>query len=251
LAVAVLAGIAATAMVATVLAVTTDTVQNLGNNVTSQDYAEVQPGGAHNLEIGAALGSNGCGGVTYEPDGVITFADQWIQTGLTYDLTTAIEGGDPVLLGSMIVARYCIRNASGGEIDGLLSATLLTRNSTESGACGATELASETALGPVSCADGDAGELDQILRIRVNEGAPTCQQSGGAAAAAIFSPGDAVGTTTGFAASGTQVVLPDGAECFINVAVDAFGSPTDPDMLRAAVTDLLAFDIAINLTDTP
>ena len=238
---ALVAGLLATG----VFALVTDTVQINGGQVTSADYLD--PGDSPlDLQIGPATSLTSCAGVTYETDDVISFSDATI-VGTEVDLTPLIEG-TPVA--SKILAVYCIRNATGGEYGGALSVTLLSRSSAEIGACNVTELAAETALGAATCGAGDAGELQNVIDIGVALGSPECAGSG-PGPTARFAAADAPGTTKPIdvaADPGVAIQLADGGECLLFVQA-LFSQTASTDELKAAVTDRIDFDLAINLVD--
>lgn len=247
LGVALVASLVATALITSVLAFVTDTVQILGNNVTSEDYIDVQQSEAHNLEIGPVSNPTSCDTVTYRTDDVITISDDpFGSNSPTVDLTGMIDNGTYF---SKITSRYCIRNASGNEITGVLRATLLTRSSTEVGNCNTAESNAETTLGATGCADGEAGELDQVLQINIKDGAVRCSQNPANPQGGVtFSPGDAVGTSKLITDADGTVVFADGSECLINITVTPASGITQ-DQFISAVTDIVAFDIALELID--
>jgi hypothetical protein len=237
---ALVAGLLATG----VFALVTDTVQIADGEVTSADYLD--PGDSPlDLQIGPATSLTSCAGVAYENDDVISFSDTVLVVGTEIDLTPVIEG-TPVA--SKVLAVYCIRNATGGEYDGALSVTLLSRSDAEIGGCNATELAAETVLGTPTCAAGDAGELQNVIDIAVTAGGPDCLGPSGNVS---FSAADAPGTTKPvdvFTDPGVAIQLADGGEC--TLTVDALFSQTaSTDEYKAAVTDRIDFDLAINLVD--
>lgn len=236
------AGILAVALISSVLALVTDTVQVLGNEVTSQEYAEAE----HNLEVALTSSYTSCAGAAYSSNDVVSVGGSNINSG-SLDLTSFIETGTAGLFN---VSRVCVRNATGNEIDGELTVTLLARSSVEIGACNGTEQQAEAALGTPTCANGEAGELANATAIQVQDGALRCDQSSPpATAVARFTSTDPVGTTVELGASaGSTFVMADGQECILVVAVSIPGSQPS-DQLLAATTDNLAFDLAISLRD--
>ena len=239
---ALVAGLLATG----VFALVTDTLQITDGEVTSAEY--VDPGDTPlDLQIGPAASTTSCAGVTYETDDVISFSDATVVVGTEVDLTSFIEGAPG---GIKTLAVYCIRNATGGEYDGALSVTLLSRSGAEIGACNVTELAAETALGTATCGAGDAGELQDVVNIGVQVGSPDCVVSG-QGASAQFAAADAPGTTKPLDVSadpGVAVQLADGGECILFVQA-VISQTASTDEFKAAVTDRIDFDLAINLVD--
>jgi hypothetical protein len=239
---ALVAGLLATG----VFALVTDTVQITDGEVTSADYLD--PGDSPlDLQIGPAVSLTSCAGVTYENDDVISFSDAVVVVGTEIDLTSAIEGSTA---SSKNLAVYCIRNATGGEYGGALSVTLLSRSNAEIGACNVTELAAETALGTATCGAGDAGELQNVIDIGVRVGSPDCLVSG-LSATARFAAADAPGTTKPIDVSsdpGVAIQLADGGECILFVTA-LFSQTASTDEYKAAATDRIDFDLAINLVD--
>ncbi|MCP5024801.1 MAG: hypothetical protein GY929_00820 [Actinomycetia bacterium] len=237
------ASLGAVVLLGSVLALVTDSVQLLDNSVTSDEY--VEPG--FDLQVAPAPSLTSCAGAVYETDDVISVADG-TPLGSTIDLTLGIENGT---FGSKNLAVYCIRNATGDEQSGILNVSLLARSSTEAGPCSAAEQAAEQAAGTPSCGDGEAGELDQVYDIQLREGVVRCDQAGGVNLATVeFGAGDPTGTTKTLDDSGgAPIIIPDGHECLIFVGISAVWPVAAADVARTAVTDTLAFDLVVNLSD--
>ncbi|MCP3935726.1 MAG: hypothetical protein GY708_10180 [Actinomycetia bacterium] len=231
-----------------VLALLSDSVQIVDGEVTSASYTD--PGDTQlNLEVATAPSSISCDGAVYQPDDVVSSsASQPYDTEL--DLTAAIEGGTAP---SAILSRFCIRHATGGEFNGALTITLLSLSSSEIGSCNTTELAAETALGTPTCTAGEAGELASVISLVVQEGLNEpgqCDQVHTSAANAVFGPAD-VGTTKPLGHAddpSTAISFLDGGECLITIRAVPSATAT-ADQLKAAVTDRVNFEFAINLVD--
>ncbi|MCP3857428.1 MAG: hypothetical protein GY698_22290 [Actinomycetia bacterium] len=163
--------------------------------------------------------------------------------GSTIDLTLGFENGT---FGSKNLAVYCIRNATGDEQSGILNVSLLARSSTEAGPCSAAEQAAGTA----SCGDGEAGELDQVYDVQLREGVVRCDRAGRVNLAPVeFGAGDPIGTTKPLDSGGAPIVFPDGHQCLIFVGISAVWPVAVADVAPTAVTDTLACDLVVSLSD--
>lgn len=148
-----------------------------------------------------------CADVDYQSSDVISFSGQ--PSGLrdrSIDLTDVINNSGTA---ASSFGMFCIRNISSEEVTGQLSATLLTRSSSEIGDCDDAEIFAESTPRATDCNDG---ELDQIVQIIVKEGNQRCRQGVTDPFSATFLPSDAVGTTSDFSSGRLKLRLPDGAE---------------------------------------
>lgn len=222
----------------------------VSGGVTSDDYQD-PPQAALDLQIvEVATRSSSCDDLPYG-DSVIG------ASGVTIDLTPRIDNNFFIRSN---VGHFCLRNAS--DSDGVLSVTLLARSSSEAGTCGSTELAAEQALGAATCNDNDTGELDGVLTISVDNlpplGAESCDSTNSFQHTTSFLSSTAVNTTFAFNDSGIgnspfgpAVVLAAEATCNITLSAHSTSSsgPADLNLWKAAATDTLSLDVAINLED--